>query len=191
MRLVKLSTMLLLVFMILQATRAEGQLPVRQGAPSGLRPDQTGESPPPPTGGALRVAGIDVPLGGTNEPTIVVNPMNPLNIIASSLFSYRVSNNGGNTFGGPISNVVPAGYFQSGDPALAFDSQGRLFYTYLGFHSASAGLDTIVSELNPTTGALIAGPVLVSTSGPAGNGNDKAWIAVDRFVGRPCRYYHY
>ena len=185
MRLIKLSVTLLPVFIVLHAAGVEAQLQVRQGAPSGQRQDQTGESPPPPIGGTSRAAGIDVPLGGTNEQAIAVNPLNPLNIIASSLFSYRVSNDGGNTWTGSISNVVPAGYVRNGDPALAFNSQGRLFYTYQGFFIASGGSDEFVSELNPTTGALIAGPVQVSTSGPAGGENDKPWIAVDRWVGSP------
>ncbi len=163
MRLIKLSVLLLPVFIALHAARAEPQLHVRQGGPSVQRLDQTGESPPPPIGGTSRTPGTDVLLGGTNEPAIAVNPSNPLNIIASSLFSYRVSNDGGNTWTGAISYVVPAGSFRCGDPALAFDSQGRFFCTYLGCNGV--GLDTIVSELNPTTGALIAGPFVVSTSG--------------------------
>ena len=186
MRVLKLSVTLVPFVIVLHVMVAEAQSPLQQGAPSGLLPGQSVDSPPPPlTGGTSRVAGVDIPLGGTNEPSIVVNPTNPQNIIASAAFSYRVSNNGGNTFGAPISNVVPAGYFQSGDTSLAFDSQGRLFYSYLGFFSASGGLDCIVSEINPTTGALVAGPFVASTSGPAGGSNDKPWLAVDRFVGSP------
>lgn len=182
---VKGSIASLLVIVILGAGPGEAQPVLLQGVPSGHRLDQAVVSPPPPIGATQRAAGTDVPLGGTNEQAIAVNPLNPLNIVASSLFSYRVSNDGGNTWTGPISNVVPAGYLQNGDPALAFDSQGRLFYTYQGFFSASGGADEFASELNPTTGALIAGPVRVSTSGPAGNTNDKPWIAADRFVGSP------
>ena len=128
--------------------------------------------------------GADVNLAGSREPCIAVSPTNSLNIAMSSLFQYRVSTNAGAVWTAPASNVVPAGYIQDGDPAMAFDSQGRLFYSYQGFISGS-GSDEFVSRLNPTTGALISGPVKVSTSGMTGAHNDKDWIAADRFVGSP------
>jgi hypothetical protein len=134
---------------------------------------------------ASRAAGVDVPVGGTREPVVAVNPLDPLNVAMSSLFSYRVSINGGATWGTARSNTVPAGYGQDGDPSMAFDHQGRLFYSYQGFHTASGGADEFVCELNPATGVRISGPVMVTTSGAGGNYNDKDWLAVDRFAASP------
>jgi hypothetical protein len=79
---------------------------------------------------------------------------------------------------------IPADYNRSGDPALTFDSQGRLFYTSLGTKVSGGGVDAFVSELDPATGAVLAGPVRVTTSGPSSFA-DKPWIGADQTVGSP------
>ncbi len=131
-------------------------------------------------------AGTDIPLGGQNEVTIVVSPIDPLNLAMSSLHQYRVSTDGGLSWGPAHLSVVPSGYSRSGDPTLAFDSQGRLFYGHLGTRTTGGGVDVFVTELHPATGALIAGPVRVTNSGPTSL-NDKPWLAVDTFPDSPFR----
>jgi hypothetical protein len=211
----------------------------------------------------------DTPLGGTNEPSIVVDPNNASNLAYASLFELRVSNDGGATWQPPLAQAgtrapIPAGsdndgdgfdgedpiengvdndvdglvdedpvdgidndldgridedpanpidndgdglidedpFFQTrnGDPSLAFDSQGRLFWTYLLGASvrfdtdgngsldttARVGLDVAIAGVNPTNGTVLAGyPVNVTASAgvnlPASMGflHDKEWLAAD------------
>ncbi len=169
------------------STLAAEPPPSPGGAPSGHW--LSGEHPtlaPVVTNQALG-AGTDVQLGGSNEVTITANPLDPQNLAMSTLFQYRVSTDNGQTWTPPQLNVVPSGYLSDGDPTLAFDSQGRLFYGYQGFHTSSNGADEFVAELNPTIGAYISGPVQVSTSGSTGAHNDKPWLAADRFPDSPFR----
>jgi hypothetical protein len=138
--------------------------------------------------------GVDVQLGGTNEPDIVVNPLNPNNIAMADLFSLRVSIDNGGTFTAATAATVPATHILGGDPSLAFDSQGRLFWTYLGCFlpcpPAAPLIDIFIAQVNPTTGAILAGyPVNVTASPgvnlPASGGNvhDKEWLAADHHLG--------
>jgi hypothetical protein len=141
--------------------------------------------------------GVDIPLpcsichrlGGTNEPAIAVNPLNSANIAVASLFELRVSINNGMNFSAPVAAVVPATHRLAGDPSLAFDSQGRLFWTYLGSRIDTVQLDIFIAQVDPTTGAILPGyPVNVTAeagfpASVAGNDNDKEWLAADRFPG--------
>lgn len=139
-------------------------------------------------GGAARAAGVDLVLGGTNEETVAVNPTDSQNVAAASLFQLRVSTNGGASFGAIVSPVVDSGSDWCGDPSLAFDSQGRLFWTYLGCAydplGNFLGIDLYLAQCNPATGAILAGyPVNITASlgMPATNGfeHDKEWLAAD------------
>ena len=148
------------------------------------------EGPGIPLGAEVTVGPGDVVLGGVNEPTIAVNPQDANNIVAASLFRLRISTDNGATFSSPTVPVVPAGFGLAGDPSLAFDSQGRLFWTYLGRRQDNDNLEVFISQVNPATGALVAGPFNVSASAgfPAAvatNNNDKEWLAIDRFPGSP------
>jgi len=137
------------------------------------------ELPSGEPGGADVVTGIP-----RNEPTVAVNPHNPLNVIAAGLWELRFSTDGGLSFSNAIPAPVPPGFGPAGDPSIAFDSQGRLFWSYLGF--GSSGLHVFVSQINPSTGAVVAGPVNVTASaGFPGGSHDKQWLAADRFVGSP------
>lgn len=141
--------------------------------------------------GAGAEGGTDVtlsPTNGGNEPAVAVHPTNPNNVIVAKLFGLRISTNGGATFGAEINAVVPGTHRLCGDPSVAFDSQARLFWTYLGCIGAN-GIDVFVVQVNPTTGAFIGTPVNATAAagvpGSAGNGNDKQWIAVNRWAGSP------
>ncbi|MFO0829245.1 MAG: hypothetical protein U0572_13995 [Phycisphaerales bacterium] len=159
----------------------------RGGAPSG---GWRAERSPVASDAAGGVAGggepgADVALGGSREPVIAVDHSNPQRLAMSSLFQYRVSTNGGQTWTAPASNVVPAGYALDGDPCMTYDALGRLFYLYQGRNVSSNGADEFCARLDPTTGAYISGPIKVSTSGASGPYNDKPWIAADRFASSP------
>jgi hypothetical protein len=151
--------------------------------------------------GAGVVAGVDVPLGGTNEPAITVNPLNANNIVMADLFSLRVSTTNGGAWSAATAPPIPATHLLCGDASLAFDSAGRLFWTYLACFDTNGngsvdpgenGIDIFIAGVNPATGAILGGyPVNVTASpgvnlpGSAGNSHDKEWLAADRFVGSP------
>ena len=148
----------------------------------------------PPAASQTSGGGVDVRTGGRNESTIAVNPLDPNNIAVASNDirgqTLRVSTDGGATFSTPTVPSV-SGYTTVGDPSIAFDSQGRLFWTHLGVRRGNPGrgnVDMFISQIDPATGAILAGyPVNVTAgagfSASEGHGNDKQWIAVDRFEG--------
>jgi Integrin beta chain VWA domain len=137
--------------------------------------------------------GTDVQLGGTNEPAVTVNPLDGNNVAMASLFALRVSTNNGTSFTAPTAATVPATHGLCGDPSLAFDSQGRLFWTYLGCIAGSCPncrADVFIAQVNPATGAILAGyPINVTASAgvnlPAASGfsHDKEWLAADHNAG--------
>jgi hypothetical protein len=140
--------------------------------------------------------GEDLQVLGFNEPTIAANPTDPRNLAIADLGLLRVSTDGGASFSFPVVAPLPfATHTFGGDPSLAFDSRGRLFWTYLGRRRDNQLLDVFVSQVNPATGAIRPGyPVNVSAAAgfPAGhftraNDNDKEWLAADRYSTSPFR----
>ncbi len=78
-------------------------------------------------------------------------------------------------------------YDAGGDPALAFDSQGHVFYAGLGFDRAAPPNTIAVNKGTfDTSGALSWGPptFIAQTTAPS-HFNDKEWIRVDSHVGSP------
>lgn len=145
-------------------------------------------------GGVAGVAGgTDVPLGGfRNEPTVAVNPIDHNNIAYASLRSLRVSTDGGVTFQPEVLFTVPPSHAVAGDPSITFDSQGRLFVSYLGVPSPGQGIDVFIAQLNPATGAILAGyPVNVTAAiglpGSVNHSHDKEWLAADMNPASPFR----
>jgi hypothetical protein len=122
--------------------------------------------------------------GGLNtgtpiEPAVSINPTDPANVVISSQNGLEVSTNGGATFTSTttfskVGGLPGGGEGGFGDTSTAFDNQGRLFWTNLD--PATSGL--AIKQLNPTTGALIAGPFAVHTPG-AGFGDDKEVLTAD------------
>jgi len=139
--------------------------------------------------------GGDMELGGSNESSVAVNPLDPMNIAYASLRQMRVSTDGGSTFLPPVATPFPNTHYIAGDPSVAFDSQGRLFWTYvgtLGDLMAAGGWDLFVARCDPATGAVLPGyPVNVSAQAgfpaSAGYTSDKEWLAADSWAGSPFR----
>jgi hypothetical protein len=118
----------------------------------------------------------------SNEPTLLVNPFDGNNVVVANYNlgsqTLKISNDGGASF--PITtNAVPA--FHDGDDSLAFDSTGRLFWSYL----QDPGVSVVVQQVSPTTGALIGTPVTVNAAGSTNN--DKAWLAADSNPASPFK----
>jgi len=129
---------------------------------------------------AFQNAGVDVDTNLLrNEPHIAVNPLNSQNVaVASVSIQMRFSLDGGATF--PITTTALAppglqGCVFGGDPSLAFDSQGRFFWSYL-LSCNNNDLTVVVLQVNPTTGATIGNAVDVT---PGANVDDKNWLAAD------------
>jgi hypothetical protein len=148
-------------------------------------------------------------VGPHNETTIAVNPTNAANIVAAShTYLYNldkqsaiallrifteayVSKDGGRTW----TNVHPphGSYRFLTDPALAFDADGRLYWSNVASHDSVAGAFSDVSvivERSDDGGITWTDPVTVAKgNGTVSNGgvnalfNDKDWIAVDRGTG--------
>ena len=86
--------------------------------------------------------------------------------------------------------VFPANFGNCGDDSLAYDSQGRLFWTYLGCLGGT-NADVFIAQVNPTNVATIAGPFNISSAVGAAAGplhfNDKDWLAADATNGVTMR----
>lgn len=128
--------------------------------------------------------GTDIPLGvvgqfNFDEPLVTINPTNPLNVVVTSHRGMRPSVDGGATYLSTILYPTTLGD-SDGDTAVAFDSQGRMFWGNLVF--ANDG-DIEVMQTNPLNGATVAGPVNVQTaSGDSVAGfDDKEFMAADRY----------
>src|SRR5262245_45762318 len=140
---------------------------------------------PPVDEGPVIAGGANVNVGLVgNEPIVAVNPLNPNNVAVAQFNNgsqtLKLSLDGGATF--PISRngvLVPGQTFFQGDDSLAFDAAGRLFWSYLSGGSPS-GPNVNVVQINPTTGAVVSGPVLVATSNL-----DKGWLAADKNPASP------
>ena len=145
----------------------------------------------------------DIPFGGNNEPTLVVNPTDPLNIAVAwnpdllppddSLAQLTISSDGGETWLQPIEAVVPPGFCDpegfctvGADPSIAFDSSGNLYWAYMIATNGpvwGVWVDIFVMKLDSDTGEILVGPVQVINEETMTS--DKVWLAVDSFPTSP------
>jgi hypothetical protein len=131
-------------------------------------------------------ANLNVGLSG-NEPTIAINPLNASNIAVAQynngLQSLKLSTDGGATFAIQRNAVLPSTgsqTFFAGDDSLAFDAQGRLFWTFLTGPGTGGGVNVVSQQVNPTTGALVG-----SANYVAQGDLDKEWLAADKTASSP------
>jgi hypothetical protein len=99
------------------------------------------------------------------EPTLSVNALDPGQINVSSQAGLRASTSAGGTFTSPAFFSGSGG----GDTSTAYDGAGRLFWVNLG------GPGILISQVNPTTGAVIPGTTFTVDSGS----DDKEFLAAD------------
>ena len=154
--------------------------------------------------------GTDSCRGFAWEPTIAVDPNNPMTLANAQGSNLEFSLDGGDTFLPFVTVPVPSPatnggnpWCRGGDPAMAFDSQGRLFISYLARPSDIAGCppaaligvtgrEVLVTgyEFDGFVFSPIAGvtwPVRVTNGAglaPPANA-DKNWLAADSTPGSP------
>ncbi|HET7696707.1 MAG TPA: Ig-like domain-containing protein [Vicinamibacterales bacterium] len=148
----------------------------------------------------LTQTATDVRTGlGGNEPTsAAVNPLSPNIIAVARGLSVAISTDFGVTFPTTVTattNVPVYGTIASwsgcGDASVTFDSQGRLFFSYLLCGNDNAvpanrvDISAFVQQINATTGATVGNPIEVS--GGALNFDDKEWIVADSNPSSPFR----
>lgn len=88
-----------------------------------------------------------------------------------------------------VTRLTGGQYDAGGDPALAFDSRGNVYYAGLGFNRTSAPNTVAVNKGTFSgAGSLIWGPptFINATTSPS-TLNDKEWIAADWHVSSPYR----
>jgi len=160
-----------------------------------------------------------------NETNIVVDPNNPLRVVAGAndyvtrtwactqdgtpcsalgdgYSGTYFSNDGGDTWAGVSSDPTHLGtlipgvtrltggqYDAGGDPSLAFDSQGNVFYAGLGFDRTAPPNTVAVNKGTfDSSGQLTWGPpTFINPTTAPSTLNDKEWIAADWHVSSPFR----
>ena len=140
------------------------------------------------SGGHVVLAGTDVPaIFGVNEPhNVVVSPLSNQKIAVSAANAVWLSNDEGRTSFAFLNFPFPSGpaplsYGTCGDSSLAFDLQGRLFWTILGCGTDAGGnpdVGVFVARINFDAGTIDAGFPVCAACGN-NNNRDKQWIAVD------------
>src|SRR5215213_1994889 len=124
----------------------------------------------------------------------------PCSGLADGYSGTYFSNNGGTTWcctssdPAHLGTLIPgvtrlAGgtYDAAGDPAVAFDSKGHVFYAGLGFNRATAPNTVEVSKGTFSAGGNLSwgAPTFINPTTSPSTLNDKEWIAVDSHAGSP------
>ena len=88
-----------------------------------------------------------------------------------------------------VEHLVGGPYDAGGDPALAFDSRGHVYYAGLGFNRLSAPNTVTVSKgtFNAAGNLSWGAPTFINPTTSPAIFNDKEWIAVDSHVSSPFR----
>ncbi len=144
-----------------------------------------------------------------NEPSVSLNPKNPLNLVAGAndyrlvAFGHQAwagaytSSDGGSTwsnqllpgFPGDTTTTALSAFAVASDPALVFDKNGNLYYTGIVFNvqGGKAVAGTVFTAKSTDGGVSFSQIVLVST-GSRTVFNDKPYMATDNtngtFTGR-------
>jgi len=88
-----------------------------------------------------------------------------------------------------VTRLTGGQYDAGGDPALAFDSQGHVFYAGLGFNRTSAPNTVAVNRGSFNGGGQLSwgAPAFINQTTSPATLNDKEWIAADWHVSSPFR----
>jgi hypothetical protein len=88
-----------------------------------------------------------------------------------------------------VTHLTGGPYDAGGDPALAFDSRGAVYYAGLGFNRASAPNTVTVNKGTFASGGQLSwsAPTFINATTSPSVFNDKEWIAADANVGSTFR----
>jgi len=139
--------------------------------------------------------------GSQSETSIAINPANAGNVIAGSNEIQRLpmramySKDGGKSFTGVDLPLPPArtnnGFDFGSDPALAFDSRGTAYYSYIiVFFSAGGAINgTEMAVARSTDGGATWSATFFAPQTGEGQFNDKPMITVDTGAAHHDRVY--
>jgi Neuraminidase (sialidase) len=117
---------------------------------------------------------------GPCEPSIVINPKNPNNVVAGSVLNYyHFSNDGGKTW---QTDKLKSPYGVWGDPCLVADANGRTYYFHLSDPTGENWiseeiLDRMVCQWSDDGGMSWSDGTYFGLAHP--KDQDKEWAAVD------------
>ncbi|HNY02287.1 MAG TPA: hypothetical protein PKG48_06860 [Bacteroidales bacterium] len=110
------------------------------------------------------------------EPSICINPKNPLNVVAgSNINNYHYSGDGGVTWN---SGQLTSPYGVWGDPAIVVDTNGHFYFLHLSMPAGSQFLDRIVCQKSVNGGMTWTDGSFMGLNGD--KDQDKEWAVVDR-----------
>ena len=153
----------------------------------------------------LAATDVQTGLGGNEPTTAAVNPRSPNVIAVARGLTVAISTDFGRTF--PFTANMPqnpptygtiAAWGFCGDASVAFDSQGRLFMTYLLCGSDNSNppntvdISSFIQQINvtpgPNFGTLNGMPAPVEVTGANQvHSDDKEWIAADSYLDSPFK----
>jgi hypothetical protein len=114
--------------------------------------------------------------GNPNEVTIAIDPTDPLHLAAASNLDFVYESlDGGSTW--RQQRLGGGGLGVWGDPSLAFDSRGRLFFAHLSNPHEGYWIDRIVVQRSLDGGRSFEAGVGIGLDPP--RHQDKSWIAAD------------
>jgi hypothetical protein len=138
--------------------------------------------------------------GPQSETSIAINPANPKQIVAGSNEIFRLPMRGyfssdGGTSWGAVDLPLPPPLNGSGtdfgsDPAVAWDTQGNVFYSYIVVffnHGFNAITGTEMAVARSSDGGHTWTSTYFNFNSGTGKFNDKPYIAVDTNPGSPFR----
>ncbi len=136
------------------------------------------------------------------EPSIAVNPTNPLNIIASGkdersapapgtstkqVWEYT-STDGGLTWINQAAPLVGPNSVHQSDPVNIFSDTGVAYACYLGYNDGGGFADTGIYVTRSTDGGLTWNNTVLAVAEGGSYSTDKQWLAIDNNPTSP--FYH-
>jgi hypothetical protein len=147
-------------------------------------------------------ANTDATTYAQQEPSIAVNPTNPLNIVASAkdersapgpntatkeVWEYA-STDGGLTWANVHAPIIGTHAVRQSDPVNIFRDDGVVYACYLGYNDSAGYSDTGIYVARSTDGGFTWGNTVVAVNEAGGYSTDKQWLAVDNNPASP--FYH-
>ncbi|MEI6901280.1 MAG: sialidase family protein, partial [Bacteroidota bacterium] len=112
-----------------------------------------------------------------NEPSIMINPKNPNQVVAgANIDNYYYSNDGGWTW---LQGTLSSSYGVWGDPVIGVDTAGSFYFFHLSMPPyPGTWIDRIVCQKSTNGGATWSDGTFTGLNGS--KAQDKHWVAIDR-----------